>query len=124
MDDLDISVHCDVYIFQWLVRFLHAPHEPKLDLKSVISILISSEFLGIDDLVEKCLIYVTKHLEEVIKLPIDLACLNQSLVDRLAAKLSLADLATLTDPRDKLTSKLYHRKVSGLLQEDEAGDDD
>lgn len=124
IEDLDISVHCDVYVFEWLVRFLSAPREPKLDLQSVISILISAEFLGIDDLVEKCLVYVTKHLEEVIKLPIDLSCLNQSLIDRLAAKVGLAELATLVDPKDKLTGKMYQKKLIGLLQEDEASDEE
>lgn len=107
IEDLDISVHCDVYVFEWLVRFLMAPTEPKLVLKSVISILISAEFLGIDDLVEKCLVYVTKHLEEVIRLPIDMSCLNQSILDRLEAKVNLAELATLRDPKDKLTGKMY-----------------
>jgi len=76
LEELDISVHCDIDIFKWLVHFLHEPSEPKLDLKNVISVLISSEFLGIDDLVEKCLVFVQNHLEEVIKLPIDMSCLN------------------------------------------------
>ena len=107
MEEVDISVHCDIEIFKWLVHFLHEPSEPKLDLKNVISVLISSEFLGIDDLVEKCLVFVNNYLEEVIKLPIDMSCLNQSLIDRLAAKVGLSELATLRDPKDKLTSKLY-----------------
>ena len=72
IDELDISVHCDVYIFSWLVRYLMQPQEPKLELKNVVSILISSEFLGIADLVEKCLDFVANQLEPVIKLPIDL----------------------------------------------------
>ena len=93
-------------------------------MKGIVSILISSEFLGIDDLVEKCLVYTAKHLEEVIKIPIDLSCLTQALVDRLAAKVGLDQLATLEDPKDKLTCKLYQRKLQAILQESEEGGDE
>ena len=56
VDDIDISVHCDIKIFEWLMKYLqginnikvHQSTEdppPKLDIKNVISILISSDFL-------------------------------------------------------------------------------
>ena len=53
VDDIDISVHCDIKIFEWLMKYLkqkdpEVPKEdplPKLDIKNVISILISSDFL-------------------------------------------------------------------------------
>ena len=32
IEELDISVHCDVNIFDWLVRYLQDPTEPKLEL--------------------------------------------------------------------------------------------
>lgn len=44
IDDIDISVHCDINIFDWLMRFVHKK-EPKLEVKNSISILISSDFL-------------------------------------------------------------------------------
>ena len=115
IEDLDISVHCDILIFEWLVRFLSQDQEPKLELAKVIQILISSEFLGIDTLVEKCLVFVSKHLEEVIKLPIEMSCLNASILERLSTKVGLGELATLSDPKDKLTSKLYQRKLMTLI---------
>ena len=87
--DLDISVHCDVFVFEWLMQFLHGPVEPKLELTNVISICISSDFLGIDILVEKCLGFITKHLSDIVKLPIDMNCLNAQIVRRLAAKVNL-----------------------------------
>jgi len=80
--------------------------------------LISSEFLGIDDLVEKCLLFVSKHLEEVVKLPIEMSCLSAVLLERLSIKVGLTDLATLNDPKDKLSSKLYQRKLTSLVQDD------
>ena len=81
---MDISVHCDINIFEWLVKYLLDPSQPKIELHNVISVLISSEFLGIDDLVEKCLSFVANHLEEVVRMPIDMGCLNAALTDRLA----------------------------------------
>jgi len=65
--------------------------------------------------VEKCLAFVSKHLEEVIKLPIEMSCLNASILERLSTKVGLAELATLSDPKDKLTSKLYQRKLMTLI---------
>ena len=89
MDDIDISVHCDIKIFEWLMVYLkrkHGPkvisgnakeHEPpKLDIKNVISILISSDFLGMAALVDECVDYVKLRLSDVVKLPIDMNCLN------------------------------------------------
>ena len=41
-EDIDISVHCDVHIFEWLVQWIHSPNKPPpLDASSVVSILIS-----------------------------------------------------------------------------------
>lgn len=44
LEDIDISVHCDINIFDWLMRFIHKK-EPNLEVKNAISILISSDFL-------------------------------------------------------------------------------
>jgi hypothetical protein len=51
-EEVDISVHCDVHIFEWLVQYIEAPEAPpRLDAASVVSILISSDFLEMDRLV-------------------------------------------------------------------------
>ena len=44
IDDIDISVHCDINIFDWLMRYVLSK-EPKLEIKNSVSILISSDFL-------------------------------------------------------------------------------
>jgi hypothetical protein len=70
VDDIDISVHCDIKIFEWLMKYLKVKDSgvntnigavgesdnnssgvPKLDIKNVISILISSDFLQMKVLV-------------------------------------------------------------------------
>ena len=64
-DEVDISVHCDVPVFEWLMRYakrgllegpcgerLREPLEPpSLEPGNVVSILISSDFLKMDGLV-------------------------------------------------------------------------
>ena len=176
-DDIDISVHCDVHIFEWLIQFVtRKDTPPPLDAASVISILISSEFLIMDSLVRadeggwrmcvmrcvggvvewqwlaavaaavsvasgsfqravakgreahtpnaahtypppplppppsplfsqvpRCLDFVRAHINEIIQLPIDLNCLNDGLVGRLAALFEdVKDLDVVKDERDKV----------------------
>ena len=48
LDDVDISVHCDIKIFDWLmcwVKYDNIMDKPSLDSASVVSILVSASFL-------------------------------------------------------------------------------
>lgn len=84
-DDIDISVHCDVEIFEWLMSFIHEPDKPPVLEKSiVVSILISSEFLQMEPLVDLCLEHIAENLNDIIKLPIDLSCVSEKLINKLA----------------------------------------
>jgi hypothetical protein len=84
-EDIDISVHCDIDIFEWLMAYIHnAQYPPSMDKTIVISILISSDFLQIEPLVELCLNFVANNLGDIIKLPIDLSCISEKLLTRLA----------------------------------------
>ncbi|GLD64309.1 uncharacterized protein AKAME5_002925600, partial [Lates japonicus] len=56
-EEVDISVHCDVQIFDWLMNYVRRnsagegnKDKPRLEPSNVISILISSEFLKMDTL--------------------------------------------------------------------------
>ena len=57
LDDIDISVHCDINIFDWLMRYVYKK-EPKLEIKNSISILISSDFLQMGKLVDESLDFI------------------------------------------------------------------
>lgn len=84
-DDIDISVHCDVEIFEWLMMYIHEPENPpQFDKAIIVSILISSEFLQMDTLVELCVQHVSTNLNDIIKLPIDLSCISEKLINRIA----------------------------------------
>ena len=65
VNDIDISVHCDIGIFDWLMRYIHKK-EPTIEIKNAVSILISSDFLQMKDLVEHALQFVAKSLNEII----------------------------------------------------------
>ena len=117
IDDIDISVHCDINIFDWLMRYIHKK-EPKLEIKNAISILISSDFLQMAHLVEERSNFVAANIHEIISLPIVMNCLNSTLVKRLAELISIHDLNVLKDKKDKLTSKIYMKKLE-ILFEDE-----
>lgn len=115
IEDIDISVHCDINIFDWLMRYIHRK-EPKLDHKNAISILISSDFLQMGPLVEEAVKYVSKNISEIIALPIDMNCLNSSLIKKLASNIPLEELEPLKDKKDKLTSKLFMKKLELVFE--------
>jgi hypothetical protein len=71
-DDIDISVHCDIKIFEWLMDYLNNA-KPNLEQEKVIPILISAEFLVMDRLIVDCIQYIVKNLSEITKLTMDMS---------------------------------------------------
>lgn len=69
--------------------------KPAMEIKNAISILISSDFLQMAGLVEESLVYVNENLQEILQLPIDMNCMNSSLVKRLAGKVEIEELDKL-----------------------------
>jgi hypothetical protein len=61
LDDIDISVHCDVSIFEWLMKYVHGS-QPKLEIKNAVSILISSDFLQMKNLTDDSIMFVGKNV--------------------------------------------------------------
>lgn len=52
LEDMDISVHCDVQIFEWLMRWVKRESIvqdtwPQLDSTNVVPILVSASFLQV-----------------------------------------------------------------------------
>jgi hypothetical protein len=58
---------------------------------------------------------VIENLHDVVRLPIDMNCLNQNLIKRIANQVTIERLDDLVDKRDKLTSKLFMKKLQTLL---------
>lgn len=71
-----------------------------------------------ETLVDESIKFVSKNLNEILSLPIDMNCMNGVLIKKLAEKLSLEELDHLKDKKDKLTSKLYMKKLELLFVEE------
>lgn len=97
------------------MKYLNNPEEPLLDLKNVISILISSDFLGMEPLVRQCIAFIKNNINDVVRLPIDMNCLNANLILKISEVVSLEELVNLKDRKDKLTSKIYMKKLETLI---------
>ena len=92
-DEIDISVHCDVHIFEWLMEYIHQPSKPpNLDPGSVISVLISADFLQMKPLADHCIEFLRSSLPEVLRLPIDLSCVSDTLLTQLASNMTADEI--------------------------------
>lgn len=116
-DDIDISVHCDIKIFEWLMNYIN-DLKPKLEVSTVIPILISAEFLVMGRLIDDCIDFVVKNLSEIVKIPIDMSCLNQSALKSISRAVTLEELDACKDPRDSLQSKLYMHKLEEMMKDE------
>ncbi|XP_013382557.1 uncharacterized protein KIAA1841 homolog isoform X1 [Lingula anatina] len=125
-EEVDISVHCDVQIFDWLMKYVkrftkEVPDPPKLaDLKpnNVISILISSDFLKMDYLVQECIGYCHKNMSAIVATPCNMNCINDKLVTRIADMFTHNEVDEVKDKKDKFKSKLFAKKIEKLFEPD------
>uniref|UniRef100_A0A0G4ICP8 SANT and BTB domain-containing protein n=1 Tax=Chromera velia CCMP2878 TaxID=1169474 RepID=A0A0G4ICP8_9ALVE len=116
-EELDITVHCDINVFVWLLKYLNDPAQADtLEVGTVVSILISSHFLKIAALVDACLEFVKANMAQVLRLPIDLGCLPDDLVERLQRKFSCEELERLKDRRGILLPKLWEGQLRDLIK--------
>ncbi|KAL4594140.1 hypothetical protein GN956_G26147, partial [Arapaima gigas] len=118
-DEVDISVHCDVQIFDWLMNYVKrhvGGSRPKLEPSNVISILISSEFLKMETLVEECVQYCHAHMSAILATPCNMNCINDNLAARIADLFSHTEAEDVEDKKDKFKSKLFQKKIERLFE--------
>lgn len=65
---------------------------PKLEVSHVIPILISADFLIMRRLINECIEFIAKNLSEVVRIPIDMSCLSQTILQKIANSLSVETL--------------------------------
>lgn len=87
LEEMDISVHCDIVIFDWLMRWvkkdlIKKSEWPVLEPNNVIPIMVSASFLQMDPLTETCLNYSYHNISEVLKTSTVMTCLNDNLLTR------------------------------------------
>ncbi|XP_078452580.1 SANT and BTB domain regulator of class switch recombination isoform X2 [Lampetra fluviatilis] len=121
-EDVDISVHCDAHIFDWLMRYVKRNtrladrgEQPQLEPNNVISILISSEFLKMDSLVEECVRYCHARMADVVSAPSNMNCIGEELVMRIADLFTHSQAEELKDRKDKFRSKIFCKKIERLF---------
>uniref|UniRef100_A0A665TKP7 Si:ch211-189k9.2 n=1 Tax=Echeneis naucrates TaxID=173247 RepID=A0A665TKP7_ECHNA len=121
-EEVDISVHCDVQIFDWLMNYVRRnsagegnKDKPRLEPSNVISILISSEFLKMDTLVEECIQYCHKHMSAIVATPCNMNCINSNLATRIAELFNHNEADDIRDKKDKFKSKLFQKKIECLF---------
>ncbi|XP_042560732.1 uncharacterized protein KIAA1841-like [Clupea harengus] len=129
-EEVDISVHCDVQIFDWLMNYVkrntdpETHHEkPKLEPSNVISILISSEFLKMDTLVEDCIQFCHENMTAIVATPCNMNCINSNLAARIGDLFSHNDADEIKDKKDKFKSKLFQKKIERLFDPDHENPD-
>jgi hypothetical protein len=71
-------------------------------------------------LVNECVDFVIENMHDVVRLPIDMNCLNQSLIKRIAQQVTIEKLDELVDKKDKLTSRLFMKKLQSLISSSDA----
>ncbi|CAH1981639.1 unnamed protein product [Acanthoscelides obtectus] len=123
LEDMDISVHCDIAIFEWLMQWvkkesLLEEDWPKLDPQCVIPILVSAAFLQMDPLLNDCLLFCHEHMNEILRTSTNLSCLNDSVLTRLAAMYTNTEVEAIKDRKDKIQSRLFTKLIMSLGEPD------
>ncbi|XP_059160884.1 SANT and BTB domain regulator of class switch recombination-like [Physella acuta] len=120
-EEVDISVHCDVQIFDWLIKYVkrgtkEVTEEPKLEANNVVSILISSDFLKMDNLVQECVEFCHKNMSAIVATPCNMGCINDRLLTRIAELFTHNEADEVKDRKDKFKSKLFSKKIEKLFE--------
>lgn len=119
LEEMDISVHCDIVIFDWLMRWvkkdiIKKSEWPVLEANNVVPIMVSASFLQMEPLLESCLIYCHANMAEILKTTTILTCLNDNLLTRLADLFTNAEVEALKDKKDKIQSRLFCKLIMAL----------
>lgn len=78
-------------------KFVLEKDQPVMDLKNVIAILINSNYLQMEALVEECVCYIVSNLHDVVRLPIDMSCLSDQHLMKISERLPLKRLDRIYD---------------------------
>ncbi|GFR48618.1 hypothetical protein Agub_g10532 [Astrephomene gubernaculifera] len=143
---IEISVQCDVAVFEWLLGYCHGQHNKgHVTVDRVLALLIASNFLQMESLVFDCLSFMAEHLVEVALAVTgaqqqqqggqqhqqhggrgsDLTALPQELLARLAKMVPERVLERLAELAARegharlmpLVHRLYKYKLEGCLRE-------
>uniref|UniRef100_W5K0H6 SANT and BTB domain regulator of CSR n=1 Tax=Astyanax mexicanus TaxID=7994 RepID=W5K0H6_ASTMX len=110
-EEVDISVHCDIQIFDWLMNYVKrnsAAHEPGKH--------IDKHKLGqFTKMVEECIQYCHKHMSAIVSTTCNMSCINSNLASRIAVLFTHNQADDIKDKKDKFKSKLFQKKIEKLF---------
>lgn len=122
LEDMDISVHCDLDIFDWLIKWVKKEmlasqdNWPKLSASNVIPILVSASFLQMEPLLCDCLSFCHANLSEIVKVSPNLGCLNDNIISRLASMFTNLELEMVKDKKDRIQPRLFCKMIQSLCE--------
>jgi hypothetical protein len=121
IEEVDISVHCDLDIFQWLMLFVNRRSSskcPELEPRVAVSILISSDFLKMDKLVRQSLDYIHEHINEIMATNCNVSCIPDPLFRQLAKQFDNPyEIEQIYDRKNKIRGKLFEYNLEQILTE-------
>jgi hypothetical protein len=121
IEEVDISVHCDLDIFQWLMLFVNrrsSSKPPDLEPRIAVSILISSDFLKMDKLVRQSLDYIHEHINEIMSTNCNVSCIPDPLFRQLVKQFENPyEIEQIHDRKNKIRGKLFEYNLEQILNE-------
>ncbi|KAJ3160212.1 hypothetical protein HDU86_001048 [Geranomyces michiganensis] len=111
---VEIDVHCDIEVFEWLMSYI-SRKRPFFEPRIALSILISSNFLQMTALEDLCIRYIHENLDDVLKIPVDMGCLSEPLIQKLTKLFTIEELQRVKDPQDKVLNALFFGKLLDQL---------
>lgn len=100
-EDIDISVQCDIDIFEWLMKYIWS-EKPVITINNVVPILISADFLKMEKLIVECTTYIANNLYDMVKVPLDMSNISVEAMKMISNQVSLQVLDNFKDQRDCL----------------------
>ena len=83
----EMSVHCDIPTFEWLVDDVEG-RGPSMTVRNCVAVMISSDFLRMEGLTERCADFVVANLHQVSALGADLANLGEHLLEKISGRVN------------------------------------
>ncbi|XP_014243639.1 uncharacterized protein KIAA1841 homolog isoform X1 [Cimex lectularius] len=115
LEDMDISVHCDLTIFEWLMKWVKhttPDNKPALFIQNVVQVLVSATFLQMEPLISECIAFLRQNVDEVIRTASsNLSCLNDTVITKIADALTNVEVDAMNDPKDKIQSRLFCKLI-------------
>ena len=84
---------------------------PQIEVQNIHLILMSADYLIMDELQQYCIKYVIQNLNQIIQNGDQVANYKSHIAKKLADRITIDQLESLIDPKDVIFSRLYKKKL-------------